>query len=134
MVDITPLIPKGKQRIDAYAPAQVTVNGQDFGLPVLILPDQTLTSPLPPVFPPELLSLDALRLALAATRLLLIGTGERFEPLPHGLQKELKSWDIVAEPMDTGAACRTYNVLLAEERPVAALLFAATQESSFSKY
>ena len=26
------------------------------------------------------------------------------------------------EPMDTGAACRTYNVLMAEERRVAAAL------------
>jgi uncharacterized protein len=28
------------------------------------------------------------------------------------------------EPMDTGAACRTYNILLAEQRPVAAALIA----------
>ena len=29
---------------------------------------------------------------------------------------------IILEPMDTGAACRTYNVLVAEERRVAAAL------------
>jgi uncharacterized protein len=31
---------------------------------------------------------------------------------------------MVADAMDTGAACRTYNVLLAEERRVAACLMA----------
>jgi uncharacterized protein len=34
----------------------------------------------------------------------------------------MKASGIVVEPMDTGAACRTYNVLLAEERRVAAAL------------
>jgi uncharacterized protein len=34
----------------------------------------------------------------------------------------LKASGIVIEGMDTGAACRTYNVLLAEERRVAAAL------------
>jgi uncharacterized protein len=31
---------------------------------------------------------------------------------------------IAVEPMDTGAACRTYNVLATEERRVAAALIA----------
>ena len=43
-----------------------------------------------------------------------------FIPLP--LKAALKAKGIVIEPMDTGAACRTYNVLLAEGRRVAAVL------------
>jgi uncharacterized protein len=31
---------------------------------------------------------------------------------------------VALEPMDTGAACRTYNVLMAEDRRVAAALIA----------
>jgi uncharacterized protein len=36
----------------------------------------------------------------------------------------LKALGVVVEPMDTGAACRTYNVLLSEDRRVAAALIA----------
>jgi uncharacterized protein len=36
----------------------------------------------------------------------------------------LRSQGVVLEPMDTGAACRTYNVLLSEDRKVAAALIA----------
>jgi uncharacterized protein len=38
------------------------------------------------------------------------------------LRASLRAKGIVIEPMDTGAACRTYNVLAAEGRKVAAAL------------
>jgi uncharacterized protein len=38
------------------------------------------------------------------------------------LRTELRAAGIALEAMDTGAACRTYNVLVAEERRVAAAL------------
>lgn len=56
--------------------------------------------------------------------ILLVGTGERLKPLPGGLRKALKEAGIAVETMSTGAAVRTYNVLLAEERRVAAALIA----------
>lgn len=55
---------------------------------------------------------------------LLLGTGvalKRADPLVRARCREL---GIVAEPMSTGAAVRTYNVLLAEGRAVAAALMA----------
>jgi uncharacterized protein len=42
--------------------------------------------------------------------------------LSGALRATLKESGIAAEPMDTGAACRTYNVLAAEDRRVAAAL------------
>ncbi len=39
------------------------------------------------------------------------------------IRDALKAAAITIEAMDTGAACRTYNVLLTEERRVAAALF-----------
>jgi uncharacterized protein len=54
--------------------------------------------------------------------LVLIGTGQALQPLPGDLQKHLREAGLRPEVMDTGAACRTYNVLLAEHRPVAAML------------
>lgn len=54
----------------------------------------------------------------------LIGCGRRLAPLPLALRKALKDAGVPADPMDTGAACRTYNVLAGEGRAVAAALIA----------
>jgi uncharacterized protein len=42
----------------------------------------------------------------------------------RALRQELRAAGVVVAVMDTGAACRTYNVLLAEGRKVAAALIA----------
>ncbi len=54
--------------------------------------------------------------------LLLLGLGRRMVPVAAVLRAALKARGIAIEAMDTGAACRTYNVLLAEDRRVAAAL------------
>ena len=54
--------------------------------------------------------------------LLLIGCGTGAKPIKPNLLVELKNTGINVEPMDTGAACRTFNVLNAEDRRVAAAL------------
>jgi uncharacterized protein len=46
------------------------------------------------------------------------------QPVPGGLRAACRAAGIVVEPMDTGAAARTYNVLLAEGRLVSAALVA----------
>ncbi len=53
---------------------------------------------------------------------LLIGMGLEIRPIPKDLRESLRAKGVVADPMSTGAAVRTYNVLLAEERRVAAAL------------
>ncbi len=60
----------------------------------------------------------------AEIRILLIGTGIDLKPLPAAVRQLLREAGIVADPMSTGAAVRTFNVLLAEERAVAAALIA----------
>lgn len=55
---------------------------------------------------------------------LLIGSGIDFEPLSSGLRRRLSEAGIRAEPMPTGAAARTYSILLGEKRRVAAALLA----------
>jgi uncharacterized protein len=55
---------------------------------------------------------------------LLVGTGLDLRPLPKGLRDRLRALSITADPMSTGAAVRTFNVLLAEDRRVAAALLA----------
>ena len=55
---------------------------------------------------------------------LLVGTGLSLQPLPMALRTALKARGIAADPMSTGAAVRTFNIMLAEQRAVAAALIA----------
>jgi len=57
-------------------------------------------------------------------KVLILGTGPRQTlPAPE-LRRVFVEAGVALEAMDTGAACRTYNVLLAESRPVGAALIA----------
>lgn len=55
---------------------------------------------------------------------LLVGTGKQLRPLPADLKAALKARGISSDPMSTGAAVRTYNIMLAEQRAVAAAVIA----------
>ncbi|MEQ8401429.1 MAG: Mth938-like domain-containing protein [Roseitalea porphyridii] len=59
---------------------------------------------------------------------LLVGCGPDLRVLPKALRDTLRTeHGIVTETMATGAAVRTFNVLLAEERAVAAALIAVEE-------
>lgn len=75
----------------------------------------------------EDVDLDRLDRAIAERSdfdLLLIGLGSRGDILAKETRRGLKDAGIHFEMMSTGSAIRTFNVLLAEERPVAAALLA----------
>ena len=121
MTDVTPLIPAGRQVIDSYGPTGFRVSGVAYDGAILVRPEQTLNWPVadfaalqPDNFAP---------LFGRGVEILLVGSGRRLTPLPPALRVALKGHGMVADVMDTGAACRTYNILLAEERRVAAALF-----------
>ena len=54
----------------------------------------------------------------------LIGMGTDIRPVPKALREAFRVRRIIADPISTGAAVRTFNVLLAEDRRVAAALIA----------
>ena len=73
------------------------------------------------------LSIDLFAPVLGETErieVLLIGTGKDMRFIPAALRDALREKGIVCDPMNTGAAVRTYNILLAESRAVAAALIA----------
>ncbi|NBC34758.1 MAG: hypothetical protein GVY13_18960 [Alphaproteobacteria bacterium] len=122
-MDMTPLIPTGKQIITAYRPGGFKVSGAEYQGSVIVFPDRVVPWPVASV---DDLSVDALEPVTAegsGVEVLLIGCGVRMAPLVR-LKKALRESGVGADPMDTGAACRTFNVLLAEERRVAAALIA----------
>ena len=55
---------------------------------------------------------------------LLVGTGTEMRPLPQALKTALRDRKIGSDPMNTGAAVRTFNIMLSESRAVAAALIA----------
>lgn len=69
-------------------------------------------------------SFEALSGEAADIEIVLLGCGARIAMIAGDVRESLRSKGMVLEQMDTGAACRTYNVLLAEKRKVAAALIA----------
>ncbi|HEY0293674.1 MAG TPA: MTH938/NDUFAF3 family protein [Hansschlegelia sp.] len=55
---------------------------------------------------------------------LLVGTGEDVAPLRRSVREALQAHGVVVEAMATGAAARTWNVMMGEGRRVAAALLA----------
>lgn len=113
-----------RQYIEAYGGGGFRVSGARFAGSVLVRPDRTLAWPVSRHADVTLESLAALTAEASLLEILLIGCGASNQLLPRALRDGLRDLGIVPEAMDTGAACRTYNVLMAEDRRVAAALLA----------
>jgi uncharacterized protein len=120
-MDLTLQAPIGRQAIERYGASGFRVAGVIHRGPVLVFPDHT--EPWP-VVNAAAVTFDSLApvVAYGGVQILLLGLGRRISMVPIGLRTALRAAGIILEPMDTGAACRTYNVLLSEERRVAAAL------------
>jgi uncharacterized protein len=120
-MDLTPLVPTGRQIIERYGPTGFRVSGVIFRSPLIVFPDRTLTWSATRA---DSVTLESLKPVIehGAVTILLLGLGRRVEAEATALRAELRRAGIAVEPMDTGAACRTYNVLVAEDRQVAAAL------------
>lgn len=123
-MEITPLLPQGSQIIHGYGPGMFRVAGVVHAGSVLVLADRTLSWN---AFSVDGLTAGDFQPVIAADPscdILLLGCGERMQIPPEALRADLRGHGISIDPMDTGAACRTFNVLLAEGRRVAAALIA----------
>jgi uncharacterized protein len=125
-MDVTPLIPQGKRIIDGYGGGGFRISGQRIEGSIIVFPDKVAAWNVGEVAAMDAGSLDAVSAAGRAgtVELLLVGTGARMTRIDAALRQALRADGVVTEAMDTGAACRTYNVLMAEGRRVAAALIA----------
>jgi len=123
-MDITPLIPKGKQIITGYGSGQFRINGIVHSSSLLILPDRALPWAITANQAITLESLQPVLNTKGQVELLLIGCGKNQSVLPPKIKTALKEAGISLEVMDTGAACRTFNILVGEGRRVAAAVVA----------
>ncbi len=122
MADISPLVPAGRQVLESYGHGRFRVSGEVYEGSILVFPERIEAWPVASLGDLTLASLASV--VAHAPEVLLLGCGERLQLISGALRGELRAAGIVVEPMDTGAAARTYNVLLAEERRVAAALIA----------
>ena len=123
-MEVKPVAPAGRQLIQAYREGGFTVAGVRHCGSVLVLPDRTLAWPVRELASITIESVAPITDAQPSVELLVLGCGQRFSPVPPGLRDGLRVRGIALEAMATPAACRTYNVLLAEDRRVAAALIA----------
>jgi uncharacterized protein len=110
----------GLNTFTGYGDDYVTVNGAQRRHSCIVLPERILDWPVA--------GFDALRaedfqvFETLGAEIVLLGTGAK-QRFPHPrLTAGLARVGIGVEVMDLQAACRTYNILVAEERKVAAAL------------
>ncbi len=109
-------------RISGYAVGQVTINEQVYVGTTVVTPD-VLWAEWDPVRPADLTVDHLEHLLELKPEIVLIGTGQRQHFPPRELMVRAVQAGVGIEAMTTEAACRTYNVLIAENRRVVATLF-----------
>lgn len=114
----------GSNAFTAYGEGYVTVNAARYERSLLVLPDRVVADWGPDRFDalaPEHLA----ALVDIAPEVVLLGTGARLRFPRAEITRALVAARIGLEVMDVQAACRTFNILAAEGRKVAAALVLA---------
>jgi uncharacterized protein len=120
VVQLTREAPAGRQLIQSYDPGAFRVNDVTFTGPVLVGARETRPWAVSTI---EALTVDDFAALKAMTvDVCLLGCGPRIARLPKPLRDALKEQGLHVEPMDTPAACRTFNMLIAENRMAVAAL------------
>ena len=105
----------------AHGPDHVMVNGERYTTHIVVSAEEVRNDWLAPSFD-ELSEAHFSYFLALNPEILLLGTGPR-QRFPHPrLYRALTDAHIALECMDTPAACRTYNILVAEDRKVVAAI------------
>lgn len=123
MSDGAPFFPE-RVPIDAYGDGGFRFAGTSHRGSLLILPSGVHGWPVTELGEVTPESFEALFAESAGIDFLLFGTGSALMVPDAAVGAAFEKANIGLELMDTGAACRTYNVLLAEDRAFAAALIA----------
>jgi uncharacterized protein len=108
--------------VSAYADGWVSIGERRIEQPCVVAPSRLITD----LLPPALESLELSHMAAIAElepEIVLLGTGARQVFVDYALTTLLAECGAGLEVMDTGAACRSYNILAGEGRAVVAALY-----------
>jgi len=123
-MDITPVLSETKQLIQRYGSGAFTIAGVEYSSSVLVFPERTLPWSVTSFADIMEASFEPVIFKASEVEILILGCGKTQAFVAPELRESLKRHGIILDSMDTGAACRTFNILLAEERRVAAALIA----------
>jgi uncharacterized protein len=112
----------GRAPIDTYGNGGFRFAGMSHRGGIISVPTGIYAWTAPPAEALDEAALARIFAEANAVDVLLVGTGPRLVPLPKALRERLRAVRIIADSMSTGAAVRTFNVVLAEGRAVAAAL------------
>jgi len=107
--------------VTGTGPGWVRVGTTEYRDNIVLLPDSVIAGWAPQGLD-ALTEADFASLLAHAPEMVLLGTGERQRFLHPRLTQALAAARIGVEVMDTRAACRTFNILVAEDRRVAAAI------------
>jgi uncharacterized protein len=110
----------GINQITGHGPGHILVNGIRHDGSLIILPDEVISGWANRFEDLAVAHFDAL--AIRVPEIILLGSGSRLRFPSPALYAGLIKARIGVEVMDSAAACRTYNILAAEGRRVAAAL------------
>jgi uncharacterized protein len=122
-MDLNPTISSGKTLISGYGGGGFKIGHERKEGSIMLFAGSCLAWPVNAAGDITVASLQPLW-EMPGIELLLIGTGITMEPIDDAIHAHCKSRNIALDSMDTGAACRTFNVLASEERRVAAAVVA----------
>ncbi len=114
----------GRAQLDAYGNGGFRFADMSHRGSLLCLPSGVYGWEMEEGMPLTVSSLERVIEEADDIEVLLLGTGLQLVLLPPDLKALLRSKRISCDPMSTGAAVRTYNILLSEQRAVAAALIA----------
>jgi uncharacterized protein len=117
-------VPEDRQIVQSYGSGHFKISRIDYQGSIIVLPNQTIPWGVSILDDVNLESLTPVLAADPRIEILLIGCGEMMQLLPRSLMDTCRQKGLAIDAMDTGAACRTYNILAAEGRRVAAGLVA----------
>ncbi len=114
-------IPTGQNVFTGYGSGYVKVNNQRFERSLVVTPERIIDD-WPALRFEHLAASDFEFLLALKPEIILLGTGATLRFPPTALSRCLTAAHVGLEVMDTNAACRTYNILAAEGRNVAAVI------------
>ncbi len=124
LLDLLEETPPGRMGVTGYRPGGFRIGSTWHQGHLLLLPEGVVLWPVDPAAGVTLASLAALDGVEPPPEILLLGLGPRAPLLPFELRRALAGRGLAVEAMPTPSACRTFNLLLAEERRVVAALVA----------
>ncbi|NIY74405.1 hypothetical protein HED22_01980 [Thalassospira sp. HF15] len=123
-IEVSTLVAEGSKIVTSYGDGVFRFGEESIPGSILLFPEAVYSWDVKAVDDITVDSFAPIIEAADTVEILLLGMGNRLTRVPMEWRQALKPHGIVIEPMDTGAACRTYNVLVSEARRVAAAMIA----------